>query len=89
VEKTYVNSCKRAAGLKIIRDVLKLDLPETPHNDLVNWLCSSLRNSKNQLVHYLESTKGQGTHLENQSRRFFFDVLAGLVQKLRTSKSES
>lgn len=88
VEKTYTNSCRRTAGLKIVRDLIAHDAPWSQHNDLVQWFSSALRRNENRLAHYLDDTKGQGLHLEGQSRKYFFEILASLVQRLKSAKDE-
>jgi hypothetical protein len=36
----------------------------------------------------LDDAKGQGIHLETQSRKFFFEILGTLVQRLKVSKDQ-
>ena len=52
------------------------------------WFSAALRCNKNRLTHYLDDAKGQGIHLESQSRKFFFDILGALVRRLKVSKDQ-
>jgi hypothetical protein len=67
VETTYVQSCKRAVGLKIMRDLLSNHAPWDEVNSTIQWFCSSLRKNTNNLCHYLDDTVGQGLLLETIS----------------------
>lgn len=89
VEKIYVNSCKRAVGLRFIRELIKLEMPLQQFYDTLNWFCSALRRNQNKLCHYLDDTKGQGLYLENQSKKSFFAILGVLVNRLKDSKDET
>ena len=88
VEKTYTDSCRRAAGLKLIRELIQPDMPTGQLFDVIGWFSASLRCNKNRLAHYLDDTKGQGIHLETQSRKHFFEILGAFMQRLKISKDE-
>ena len=45
-----------------------------------------MRNNQNELTHYLDDVKGQGIHLETQARKYFFELVFSLVNRLRDSK---
>jgi hypothetical protein len=47
VETVFLNGSKRVAGLKIIGDLIGLELPINHRYDMMNWFCSSLRGNKN------------------------------------------
>jgi hypothetical protein len=38
-----MDSCKRAAGLKMIGDLIEGDMPYAHLVDIINWFCSALR----------------------------------------------
>jgi hypothetical protein len=59
-----MNASKRVAGLKLLGQLMNLELPQKHKYDLMNWFCSSLRGNKNQMAHYLDDLKGCGRHLE-------------------------
>jgi len=88
VEKTYIDSCRRTTGLKLIRDLITVDMPKSHLFDLISWFSASLRGNKNRLSHYLDDTKGQGIHLESASRKHFFEILGAFTQRLKVSKDE-
>ena len=69
VEKVFINGCRRVAGLKLLAELLNLDLPQTHRFDLMFWFCGSLRGNKNpHVAHYLDDLKGCGIHLEELAR---------------------
>lgn len=88
VEKTYIDSCRRTAGLKLIRNLVVNEGPIGHLQDVTAWFSAALRCNKNRLTHYLDDAKGQGIHLESQSRKFFFEILSALVQRLKVSKDQ-
>ena len=65
-----------------------VDMPTSHLFDLISWFSASLRCNKNRLTHYLDDTKGQGIHLESQSRKYFFEILGSFIQRLKVSKDE-
>lgn len=67
-----MNATKRVAGLKIINNLLSLELPNEVRIDIVQWFSSSLRANKNQLTHYLDDLKGCGDILNDLARGNFF-----------------
>jgi hypothetical protein len=89
VEKIYVNSCKRAVGLRFIRELIKLEMPLPQFYDILNWFCAALRRNQSKLCHYLDDTRGQGHYLENQSKKSFFAVLGVLANRLKDSKDDT
>ena len=89
VETVFVNATKRVAGLKLLGDVMNLELPLNHRYDLMNWFCASLRGNKNVLTHYLEGLMGCGNHLEEQATADFFLIIKGLVKQLKESKEEA
>jgi len=58
VEKTYVDCCKRAVGLKIMRELILNDAPWNHMNSVIQWFCSSLRRNTNKITHYLDDCTG-------------------------------
>jgi hypothetical protein len=81
VEEFQINSCKRATGLKLLSDLMAVDMPKS--YDLIGWFCSSLRSNKNTLTHYLDDTMGgQGTHFEILSRTSFFEIYGTMIKHL-------
>jgi hypothetical protein len=89
VETVFLNGCKRVAGLRLLGELLNLELPTTHRYDLMSWFCGSLRGSKNpHVAHYLDDLKGCGHHLEDLSKDAFFKILKGMVTKLKQSKDE-
>ena len=55
----------------------------------MSWFCGSLRGSKSpHVAHYLDDLKGCGHHLEELAREGFFQILKGMVHKLKDSKDE-
>lgn len=84
-----MNGSKRVAGLRLLGQLLNLELPSTHRYDLMSWFCGSLRGSKSpHVAHYLDDLKGCGHHLEELAREGFFQILKGMVQKLKDSKDE-
>ena len=71
-------------GLKILRDLIRIKQPWNQFNSIIQWFCSSLRKNKNQITHYLDDTVGQGVLLETLSRKYFFDILKVITNRLRT-----
>jgi len=57
--------------------------------DSLNWFCTSLRNNKNTLAHYLDNLRGCGTSLEDKARGYFFNVLNTFVRSLKKATTES
>lgn len=47
VEGVFLNATKRIAGLKILNNLVQLELPEEIRVDIIQWFVSSLRNNKN------------------------------------------
>lgn len=89
MEGFQISSFKRATGLKLLRDLMAVEMPSQQLYDLVNWFSSSLRANKNTLTHYLDDTMvGQGTHIETLARSSFFGIYGTLVQLLKTSKED-
>jgi len=86
VEKTYIDACRRTAGLKLVRDLVVREGPTSALQDVVRWFSAAMRCNKNRLTHYLDDAQGQGIHLESQSRKYFFEILGALVQRLKVSK---
>jgi len=86
VEKTYIDACRRTAGLKLVRDLVVREGPISALQDVVRWFSAAMRCNKNRLTHYLDDAQGQGIHLESQSRKYFFEILGALVQRLKVSK---
>ena len=84
----FLNATKRVAGLRIISNLMQLDLPKNIRLDLIMWFASSLRGNKNQLTHYLDDLKGCGEILEELSRDNFFNIIRGLVKHLKNSKEQ-
>ena len=89
VETVFLNASKRVAGLKLLGELVNIELPQKHRFDLMNWFAASLRGNKNQLAHYLDDLRGCGHHLEDQARENFFQILKGLMKQLRESKEES
>jgi len=79
VETVFVNGCKRVAGLKLLGDVMGLNMPFQNRLDLINWFCSSLRSNKNVLAHYMDDLKGCGHHIMDFARDKFFLILGALT----------
>ena len=75
-----MNASKRVAGLKLLGEIMGLELPLKHRYDLMNWFCSSLRGNKNVMSHYLDDLKGCGHHLEEKARQNFFKILQGLIK---------
>jgi hypothetical protein len=71
-------------GLKIIRDLILIKSPWNHFNSIVQWFCSSLRRNQNKITHYLDDTVGQGVLLETLSRKYFFDILKVIANRLKT-----
>ena len=88
VETVFLNASKRIAGLKLLGDIMGLDLPQKHRFDMMNWFSSSLRGNKNQLSHYLDDLKGCGNHLELQARENFFTILKALIKQVKESKED-
>ena len=40
------------------------------------------------MAHYLDDTKGQGQYLELRSKKYFFDIIGLLINKLKNSNNE-
>jgi hypothetical protein len=74
--------------LKIISDLIQLDLPTKVRVDVIQWFASSLRGNKNLLTHYLDDLKGCGENLEDIARENFFKIIKSLVKHLRNSDDE-
>ena len=89
VETVFTNGAKRVAGLKLLGQLINLELPQKHRYDLISWFASSLRGNKNTMSHYLDDVKGCGLHLEEQARYHFFSILNGLVRQLKESTEES
>jgi hypothetical protein len=89
VESVFLNATKRVAGLKLLGQLISLELPQKHRYDLISWFASSLRGNKNQMSHYLDDLKGCGLHLEDLARENFFAILRGLVKQLKDSSEES
>lgn len=70
----FLNACMRVAGLRILSQVMSLNLPLAVDGDLCNWFCSSLRNNTNNLTHYLNNIKHCGNYLEGKVRTYFFKI---------------
>jgi len=75
--------------LKLLGQLINLELPQKHRYDLISWFASSLRGNKNQMSHYLDDLKGCGLHLEDLARENFFSILRGLVKQLKESTEES
>lgn len=89
VENVFLNGCRRVAGLKLLGELLNYDLPQKHRFDLMSWFCGSLRGNKNpHVAHYLDDLKGCGLHLEELARVEFFEIMKGMVHKLKESKEE-
>jgi hypothetical protein len=43
VETRAIEACRRAAGLKLLRDLILLDMPTPQFLDVAAWFCSALR----------------------------------------------
>jgi hypothetical protein len=80
VESVFVNATKRVAGLRLLGQLINLELPQKHRYDLISWFASSLRGNKNQMSHYLDDLRGCGLHLEDLARENFFAILRGLVK---------
>ncbi|CDW73494.1 UNKNOWN [Stylonychia lemnae] len=89
VESVFLNAAKRVAGLKLLGQLINLELPQKHRYDLISWFASSLRGNKNQMSHYLDDLKGCGLHLEDLARENFFTILRGLIKQLKESTEES
>jgi len=89
VETRAIEACRRATGLKLLRDLILLDMPTPQFLDLAAWFCAALRQNSVKLAHYLDSTKGQGLHLETQSKKAFFDIIGAFVKRLKLAKDHS
>lgn len=85
----FTNGAKRVAGLRLLGQLINLELPQKHRYDLISWFASSLRGNKNTMSHYLDDLKGCGLHLEEQARQHFFSILTGLVKQLKESTEES
>ena len=85
METVFINASKRVAGLKLLGQLVGMELPLVTRYDLVAWFCSSLRGNKNQMAHYLDDIKGCGHHLEDLARENFFTILKGIVKNLKNA----
>lgn len=85
VETVFLNATKRIAGLKIIADLIQLELPQDVRISVISWFTSGLRGNKNILTHYLEDLKGCGEGLEDVARENFFAIIRSLVKHLKHS----
>jgi hypothetical protein len=89
VESVFINASKRIAGLKLLGSMMNLEMPKSHRLDVISWFCGSLRGNKNpHMAHYLDDLKGCGHHLEDLARSQFFNILSGMVEKLKESKEE-
>ena len=89
VEKTYINACKRLAGIKLIKDLISFEAPWTHTNDLLQWFCSALRQRTNRLSHFKDDLIGQGQILEMRARNMFFDLIKNIVIKLKNASDRN
>lgn len=89
VESVFLSAARRVAGLKLLGQVVGLELPQKHRYDVVGWFAASLRGNKNQMSHYLDDLKGCGLHLEDLAREHFFAILRGLVRQLKEAKEEA
>jgi len=89
VENVFVNASKRIAGLRILGELMNMELPVKQRYDLMSWFCVSLRGNKSPSVaHYLDDLKGCGHHLEDLARENFFKIYRGMVRQLKEAKEE-
>jgi hypothetical protein len=55
----------------------------------MTWFCGSLRGNKNpHVAHYLDNLKGCGHHIEELAREGFFQILRGMIHKLKEATEE-
>lgn len=87
VESSLVNGLRRSAGLNMIGYGMSLNGSDQIFFDMLQWLQGSLRDRKNQAVHYLDGIAGCGNSAEASIRDQFFKVIDRVLQKIRISCS--
>jgi hypothetical protein len=87
VEKIFVDSFRRAAGLKLIRDLITLTKDSFAWMQIsLSWFNAALRLNKNRITHYLDDTSVKGTLLETIMRSGFFDIMSAIANKIKKLK---
>ena len=85
VECSYLRAICRTIGLNALTSILVGASSSIFRQDLVGWLCSSLRGTENKLYHFTDNLQGCGHFLESAVNNAFKKLMVAIVDSMATS----
>jgi len=85
VESSYLRAICRTIGLNALTQILLGCRGSLFRQDIVGWLCSSLRGNENKLYHFTDNLQGCGHFLESAINTAFKNVIQAAVKSMINS----
>ena len=89
VESAYLRAICRTIGLNALTSILHGCQSSLFRQDVVGWLCSSLRGADSKLYHFTDNLQGCGHYLESAVNTAFKNLIIAIVRSMaRSTQSE-
>lgn len=85
VESSYLRAICRTIGLNALTQILLGCKGSLFRQDIVGWLCSSLRGNENKLYHFTDNLQGCGHFLESAINTAFKNLIQAAVKSMINS----
>ena len=85
VESAYLRAICRTIGLNALTHIIISTPGSLFRQDVIGWLCSSLRGSENKLYHFTDNLQGCGYYLEGAVNTAFKNVIVAVVKSMSNS----
>ena len=86
VESSYLRAICRTIGLNALTQIIISTPGSLFRQDVVGWLCTSLRGNENKLYHFTDNLQGCGFFLESAVNTSFKKMIQAIVQSMSSSK---
>eukprot|EP01017_Pseudomicrothorax_dubius_P029136 TRINITY_DN350_c0_g2_i5.p1 TRINITY_DN350_c0_g2~~TRINITY_DN350_c0_g2_i5.p1 ORF type:complete len:1561 (+),score=580.71 TRINITY_DN350_c0_g2_i5:124-4806(+) len=85
VESAYLRAICRTIGFNVLTSIIHEVPSSLFRQDVVGWLCSSLRGNENKLYHFSDNLQGCGHFLESAVNTAFKKLILGIVRSMAPS----
>ena len=85
VESAYLRAICRTIGLNALTSILTGVKSSLFKQDVVGWLCTSLRGTENKLYHFTDNLQGCGHYLESTVNTAFKNVIIAIIKSMSKS----
>ena len=85
VESAYLRAICRTIGLNALTSILTGVKSSLFRQDVVGWLCTSLRGNENKIYHFTDNLQGCGHFLESAVNTAFKNVIVAIIKSMSKS----